>query len=369
MEIIETCATLQDYKDLGLEPEVYDSSDGECSDTDDEGEKEKLNVVINQDVISTAVYINTSIPPPALYTYNQGSSLAINQEINDIVKQSINLKTQKVITVCVNNVVMVIPTNKSISSQLASHLWLPSRPLSLHNKFPFQDQFNEMLPPINRKEIFGIFSAFFTKHNISKPQTSKNYLNFSEKSNIRESDNTRGLYHFTDFTLLVVQNGKIIDYAIHGYLSNINLLAKHYNINKIYYNARPDDALDCFVRYPHQPFYEILNRKSYRIMANTNNVIPPTFCVRNNTFCSFCSGLKILSSYLAPPKPNIPVVRQRIVYPYAQNQMDVNPFRARRFLKRLGNNNNLHAIPRLRMVPYFGPRVHHMRNNNVNYRC
>ena len=132
------------------------------------------------------------------------------------------------------------------------------------------------------------------------------YVGDSERKNIpttqasiteqhqQTNDNkNRFLYRYVDFAAIIIQNGKIIDYAIHGFVSNINEMIKKHKPRKVYINANPNDALDTFLRYPYQPFYEstyglLTPIKIYR-NPNFNTTV---FCGRRNIYCAFCNVLK-----------------------------------------------------------------------------
>jgi hypothetical protein len=214
-----------------------------------------------------------------------------------------------------------------------NHLWGPSKPLKLNNIFPHIHIFNESLPKPSStmKGVYGFFSAHYQKPNMS---FMKNVVNSSgnRNDNIGCYSNTTtnnpiyhnnqrgfdkrmmisGLYCFVDFTLIIVKDGKIIDHAIHGYLSDICEMIEYYTPIHVYYKAYPNDALDCFVNYKYQPFYISMAKYMKRVQFDSKLSLTTfiTFCQRRAPNCSFCMALSMLTQYLTPHIPNIYPVQQ-----------------------------------------------------------
>lgn len=107
------------------------------------------------------------------------------------------------------------------------------------------------------------------------------------------------LYRYYDFTLLIVRNGEVLNYAIHGHHSNFTSLINEYQPRQVFCNAAAGDSLDTFLRYEYQPFYSAL---SGRLRLLKLNLIPLwnyiSFCSRRDSFCSFCQALRYLNTFI-----------------------------------------------------------------------
>lgn len=138
----------------------------------------------------------------------------------------------------------------------------------------------------------------------SIPPLSTNLLmhnNTNNKSNtqiLNDGDTFKrsniGIYQYCDFAAVIIENGQIIDYAIHGFASNISEMIYHHQPKYIYYNAQEGDALDIFMNYKHQPFYMACYGKLRPIRINRINDFfnPLVFCERNDLFCALCNCLR-----------------------------------------------------------------------------
>lgn len=227
---------------------------------------------------------------------------------------SINPPTSKTITVQYHNQLILIPTNVAISSRLSTLFW-PQSLVYEERKLPFVNEFNRFMAKakenimetgnkypdgIDISETIAIFGSTYKKSTISL-DNANNSQNFNTKS---DDDGFKrcntGIYRYYDFAILIVKNGSVIDYAIHGYASNINEAIFKYNPVRIYYNAMPNDALDVFLRYPYQPFYSATFDKLTPIKAHIirDNFNILAFCERRSAFCALCNCLKYLRSLM-----------------------------------------------------------------------
>lgn len=153
-------------------------------------------------------------------------------------------------------------------------------------------------------------------HNINNNNNSNNtnnHNNFNNTFLVNSSSNNNvekkvptimGLYQYCDFSIIMIRNNCVVDYAIHGVHSNIAEVIELHKPEVVYYNAQPGDALDTFIKYEWQPFYECLRNIAkpisiYRNVRELFNTLP--FCQRYDTFCAFCHALRDTRSLIAQP--------------------------------------------------------------------
>nr|UBR58342.1 gp78-like protein [Oryctes rhinoceros nudivirus] len=272
---------------------------------DDDG----VNVIIDR--VEELRRINHIMDESDIYTVDQNDDLAINAELQELVSESINPKTLKCVTVRFQNQIILIPNTREISSRLASLLWSYPKPYT-KSTLPSHAEFTKNINrcresgklwsktyphdiPFSAK--IGIFAVKYKK-NIIAPDIGVPNLNVRSASTTRDDEgfkhSSSGVYQYCDFALLIIENGVIIDYAVHGFRSNINECVRIHNPVKVFYNASPGDALDVFMKYPYQPFYPALSGvmqavKIYRLSENFNSM---AFCERNDIYCALCSALR-----------------------------------------------------------------------------
>lgn len=263
---------------------------------------------------------NLCAPPSNIYTTDYSHDLELQQELKNLVLLSINPKTSKTITVQYLNQLILIPINVAISSRLSSLFWSP--PLVYEERqLPFVSEFNKIMDGAKSSlaecgnkypdgthisETIGIFGATYKKNMINVGNDCVNYnLKHDDVDNFKRC--YTGIYRYYDFALIIVKNGQIIDYAIHGYASNINEAIYQHRPTKIFYNAVPNDAFDVFLRYPYQPFYaatfEKLQPLRMPILKDFFNIL--VFCERRSSFCALCNSLKYLRSLMLSFRGNV----------------------------------------------------------------
>lgn len=285
----------------------------ECSESDD---NDGINVIIDDSDLSQEDISNNeelrriyNIMDSNIYN-DYTVDLAIKSELEQLVSKSINPKNMKTITVKFQNQIIMIPNDCPISSRLASLVWAYPKTYT-PMKLPSQSEFDKNMNycresgqlwlrnypnniPIS--DTIGIFSVKYKKNIIS---SDAGVVNNQSPSITRDGYEgfkhcSSGIYQYCDFALLIIKNGVIIDYAIHGFKSNINECINVHNPVKIFYNASNGDALDVFMNYPYQPFFPAMSSimqpiKIYRLPENFNSI---SFCERNDVYCALCSALK-----------------------------------------------------------------------------
>lgn len=287
--------------------DTVDIFDEDC---DDDG----INVVINnipacpktQPLVDELTRIDEAMIRFNIYS-PQADDLAINAELQVLVSNSINPKTLKCVTVKFQNQIILIPHTVAISSRLASLFWAYPKQYQLMT-LPFHQEFdnnmtkcrkNRNLWPktypdnIPMSDKIGIFAAKYKK-NIIATDLYRNSTDYEGMQNEKIKHSSSGIYQYCDFALLIIENGVIIDYAIHGFRSNIAECVRKHNPTKIFYNSMPGDALDVFMKYPYQPFFTsmadiLMPVKIYRLPENFNSM---SFCERNDVYCALCSAIK-----------------------------------------------------------------------------
>lgn len=295
------------------------------------------------------------------------TDLELQREIEMIVRESIQPNTNKCIAVMLNNQIILIPNNIRISDRLASYIWGTAKQYT-NQLFPYSHEFDLLLKGLSQAAInrrmfvgipsaanvtlpttFAIFAVRYVRTNCLAPKSQRtlnhhhlqhqsslgsdnnnthtfnnvlintsnnnnnnnnsyinnNAINLNCNVNIEKKMSTiMGLYQYCDFSIIMIRDNCVVDYAIHGVHSNIAEVIERHQPEAVYYNAQMGDALDTFVKYEWQPFYECLRNvaKPISIYRNTRelfNTLP--FCQRCDTFCAFCHALRDTRSLIAQP--------------------------------------------------------------------
>ncbi|KAI5630622.1 OrNVorf27-like [Venturia canescens] len=264
--------------------------------SDQEVESIRLNAILCGEGEKMLPYMSPSLQ--SVYNLNQ-QDLELNAEIDRLIIASINLHTNKIITIFVRNTLVLVPIHTVISSRLASHIW-PTETARGTYAFPYAEEFNKILPTyVERRETVAFFGVHYTKPLMDMASFKCARFTNNASRNVCESTSNAGIYLFDDFSLVIVRDGRVVDSAIHGFRGNINALVEKYKPTRIYYNAVPGDALDTFMNYPYQPFYEAVHERMVPLIVNTTRMAfnPSPFCERYNTYCSFCKTLKTIKSF------------------------------------------------------------------------
>lgn len=245
------------------------------------------------------------------YFVDYSNDRELQIEINKLIIESINLNTSKTITVQYHNQLILIPVYVPISSRLSSLFWTASLMYESH-ELPFAEHYNRFLmnaqtnmvdnkypDGIDISQTVAIFGATYKKNMVA--------INTDVMANKQDDDGFKrcntGIYRYYDFALLIVKNGQVVDYAIHGHISNISEAINQHNPQRVYYNAAFDDALDIFLRYPYQPFYAATHNKLAPMRTTIiNDINPLPFCERRAPFCALCNCLKYLRSLMFTTK-------------------------------------------------------------------
>lgn len=240
----------------------------------------------------------------------------LNNEIDRLIAKSVNLRTSKVITVFVRNTLILVPTDVPISSRLADCVW-PAEKTHTVYRFNNIDLFNSLLPETNRLETMAFFSARYKKVCVGPKQQYRPLQTTHHRLEPPVAQNaSSGQYLYDDFSLVIVKGGKVVDAAIHGVRGNINDLVAKYKPRRVYCNTMPNDALDVFLHYPYQPFYQSLHNLMVPVFVDTTKVAMNTgpFCDRYDPFCSFCKTLLAVRGFF-DYVPKTPRFLQHIVAP------------------------------------------------------
>lgn len=237
-------------------------------------ESERLASLVNNDPL-------TNVPIICNKNYNHHvMDLEIQKEIEALVRLSISPSTDKNIAILASNQLILVPHDVRISDRLASYAWGHPRPYEPTN-IPYASEFDRLMKPLAGREgeTFAIFGA--------------RYNNTHYSSNERE---ICGLHQYSEFAAIIISGGKIVDYAVHGYRSNIADMIERHQPRRIYYNAK-NQSLTHFLEYKCQPFYQAfqgllrpLRIHEHHNMAASFN--PLSFCERRNIFCALCRCLK-----------------------------------------------------------------------------
>lgn len=283
------------------------------------------------------------------------TDLELQREIEMIVRESIRPTTDKCISVSLNNQVVLVPVTIRISDRLASYIWGAPRQYRSQS-FPFVEEFDRLLDGLSRTSekrrlfagimpsdgvtlprTFAVFAVRYVRTNcLTSRQTPQHQQQHRWATQSRDIENIAlpsghqqghhgdngnqpsssswnkkpmtntifGLYQYCDFSVMIIRDNRVVDYAVHGVHSNIAETITRHKPEVVYYNAQPDDALDVFVRYEWQPFYECLRDIArpvsiYRNNRELFNTLP--FCTRCDTFCAFCHALRDIRSLIARP--------------------------------------------------------------------
>lgn len=237
----------------------------------------------------------------------------ISREVREIIKNN-KVGTQSIIAslhIDGRQQLLVLNDRQRISPELAECIW--KRPLLyIESLFPNADIYNEELASggSGSGEKVAVFSVWFQKQQ-SRGRATKPVPTFLKPNN---GSNLNAFpvkfmpaYHYTDFAAAIVQNNRIIDYAIHGVRSNISEMIMRHQPKRVYYHGFGYNALGVFLNYQHQPFYKALEGRLEPVNFISNSSDSQrhylSYCERNNSMCAFCQLLnQVFILVKEPPK-------------------------------------------------------------------
>lgn len=265
------------------------------------------------------------------------ADLEIMNEVKELVRASIDAKGP-CITILFADQLILVPINVKISNRLASMIWSAERDY-VESAFPHMKTLNDLLrksytesggngnsgdeiiaylaTKYDRRMLNNRYYHYYQKSNntttppppspittlpTTSPSTSSSSSSSSSSTVDRNNefkDCMSGLYRYSDFTIFIIKNGIIIDYAIHGYVSSINGAIEKHQPKTIYYNAKSNDALDVFLHYQYQPFYTTMKDRLQPVQIGRSifsNAM--AFCDRHDAYCSLCIGIRDLRNWL-----------------------------------------------------------------------
>lgn len=285
----------EDYFDdvLSLNVDCSDiATDDDLSDSDDD-----INVIIDAQAIKDR--------PNRIDEYKLIQQFLNNAKIEDdelqveielLVTKSIESPMMhKHITVFVDNRYLIVDYNTKISDRLKSYIWHTSKPY-LYKPLIYIDSLNNFIKPnASLPDVYAVFSVKYDRVNNVKSQKFNNIKTQQMIKHKYRFQNNNALYIYIDFSILIIKDGKIVDYAIHGIHSSIRETVDRWKPSQIIYNAEPNDPLDTFLHYEHQPFYELIYKygKPMKLFRN-QKIVCLALCERNDVYCAFCNGLKDL---------------------------------------------------------------------------
>lgn len=292
------------------------------------------------------------------YTKSVNEDISVQEELNALVLNSIILPTLKCVTVKYNNQLILIPATTAISSRLASLFWIYPKKY-IKRDLPFLSEFNRSIAnptyipdvtiikddcgnEIYKSIKYCVFSVKYKKNFVTlnngrnsksnvnmsslNPKAHTNMLSVNCDANILRPEGFKrsnaGIYHYSDFAAVIIENGQVVDYAIHGVVSNISEMIRIHQPQRIYYNARRGDALDVFMNYQYNPFYEACYNKLHPIPINRTNDFfnPMAFCERQDIFCALCNCLRDIRGLLFKLPEQVTIIDK---YQHQQQQQDL----------------------------------------------
>lgn len=273
-----------DENDLQIETYPDDCPvQNNCDNDDDDNDDDNITVQINFEQ-------NSNLDKMIVHDRE------IKCEIDSIVAKSI-VMNEKLVLALVNNKVLAIPQDLRISDRLTTYLWGAEK-IYDDTSLSYVEHLNEHLVKVKQTQTPSKYAVFGVKYiKVTKPYDAKviptqngNRLNNPKRQNKFNNH----CYVFIDFAAVIVQNNRIIDYAIHKYKSSISKMIDAHQPERVYYNARINDPTDVFVNYPCQPFYTCIKNKGepqviYRNNCSLNFL---NICKRNDAMCALCNVLR-----------------------------------------------------------------------------
>lgn len=286
---------LEDYFNDVLCLKVDYSDIGSNNSSDDDDDDDGINIVIDADAIKTRNSTDRQVELDRIQsilsnTCNDDNE--IQREIQTLVSKSLKAPLMaKYITVFVDNRFLVIDYKTELTDRLKSYIWRTPKPF-VHRSLPFIESINEFIKPnLALPDVYAVFSVKYERINNAKRPHNQHLIT----TRVRPQKHNNALYIYTDFSILIVKHGKIVDYAIHGVHSSIHGAVEYWKPKQIIYNAEPSDPLDSFLHYKHQPFYELIYKLGASMKLYRNQrVICLALCERNDVYCAFCNGVKDL---------------------------------------------------------------------------
>lgn len=423
-DVLELDCEIDEHLDFGLANEVLIKFDDHCgnnrtttkeddsSDDDDDGITVITNNILSQkteeikriDAVIAAAKINyddnENSFEPKLLNYNtniiqttnnvcarttvcsSSSQINLTTEIEQLCSMIVNLNTTKVIAVFINAHILLIPYYMQISNQLKNLIWFS--PFSDNfipntiNSFRYQHVFENVLNSLSKTQlkllngadiddkVIAFFGARYIKPTNNQILINKNLLTkHCPQPPNRHRESFQKFYIYSEFTLIIMKNKKLLDYTIHGINGNITALIEKYNPSQIFYAGLPHaDPLEIFLNYNYQPFakYKHLFQKISITSQEKHNVVQ--FCERCDQFCSFCQTLHFVINFFKQKSPT-ELQPNRHIYPttilehhqYAQNYKRYRPIRPIKQNEYASQKNQNRQYPNRFNFPYHRQNV------------
>lgn len=208
----------------------------------------------------------------------------LGNEIKKLVE--ISLKgLNDFITVCINSRIICISIHQPISLALQERLWKKSPSVTHSYKIFDTDVLENCMSEKKASNYDDRTIGFFAGHYGKLGEQSKEY------------------HIYNEFSIIIVKNKKILDFATNGVAGDINYLIEKYlkDLSKIYFYSQEDSSLISFLNFVGQPF--INYRHLFCRTKSFSNMKSIVFCPYRKVYCSLCRAIQTMIGSFKSHKP------------------------------------------------------------------
>lgn len=257
----------------------------------------------------------------------------VEKEITELIKNSIKTRSnENYINIFINSDLICVGSQTVISTTLQNLLWRRCYTDTHNYKIIRQELLEKILQNGGKhynNETIAFFGAIFEKP----------YKQFYKV--------------YKEFSIVVVKDFKILDFATNGVAGDIARVIEKYNLKKIYFHSPEKSALLSFLDHPSQPFATFRHLFIPTTCMSPSHVI--SYCPYRKEFCSLCKAFSVMIGCFQENKPKLDFSLMTSTKPLSLNQFNTiqNTFRKKitvrqtkpafvndRYIKKIKRNDN-----------------------------
>jgi len=314
------------------EPYKYNNNDDD-DDGDDDDEEDNINIIINSDNTKLNAIAKESDETMKANSLDE-IEFMVQSELIRLMQNNVPEKDMRYIAINYQDQLILVPYEYKLSQMAQSVIWPNNNKVYEQQDVSFLDKYNNYIENLLKvsKNLYSELDKNFETLTYCDKKTPIDstvgmFSAIFKRTALTIDDSKKTVYVFRKFALLIIQNGKIIDYALHGNKSSIAGCVREHKPIRIFFKSSGCDQLNTFLKYKHQPFYECFKGllQPLNVSLLNDNYDTSAFCPNSTQFCALCSALRVYRRSI-----------MRINTPYN----DANNIQVIKISKELNNNNN-----------------------------
>lgn len=254
---------------------------------------------------------------------------SVEKEITELIKNSIKTKSnENYINIFINTDLICVNSKTVLSPALQNLVWVRCSNDTHNFKIIRQELLEKIIQEGGKdynNETIAFFGALFDKP----------YKQFYKV--------------YKEFSIVIVKDFKILDFATNGVAGDIARLIEKYNLKKIFF----DQSVLPFLDHPSQPFANFRNLFIRTTCMSPTHVI--SYCPYRKEFCSLCKAFSLMIGCFQEIKPKLDFSLMTSTKPLSLSQFNAiqNTFRKKitirqtkpafvndRYIKKIKRNDN-----------------------------